>query len=282
MAALKKGVAFSVGLVTANCSINGAVEKAAGNVTVCCGTDPAKPHDPQRISQVRRCTECGDVAYTALKKAREVADGLVLLEDDEIKEAKADADAFKTRAAMTPHPAAEVYALTAPGEKVYYVTPDPGNEVPYDILRTMVGEHPELAFVCQWTARSNASLFRVTVQKGVLCMTELVRPQALKAAPQVEAEAPEPMKVMAEQVLQLPGVVTDFDPDTYADHYEERIQALLATKQVVAAGGTVASTPTTPSIPASQQAAMDALAAMLQAAQPAPAKKAPAKKKVTA
>lgn len=279
MAALKKGVAFSVGLVTANCSINGAVEKAAGNVTVCCGDD-ANPHDPQRISQVRRCADCGDVAYTQLKKAREVGDGLVLLEAEEIIEAKSDAEAFKTRAAMTPHPASEVYALTAPGEKVYYVTPDPGNEVPYDILRTMIGNHPELAFVCQWTARSNASLFRVTLHKGVLCMTELVRPQSLKPVPQIEVEAPEAMKVMAEQVLQLPNVVTDFDPDSYADTYEDRIQALLATKQVLSAGGTAPTSTQAPSVPASQQAAMDALAAMLAAAPPA--KKSTRKKEATA
>lgn len=294
MAALKKGVAFSVGLVTANCSINGAVEAKTSNVTVCCGPDPANPHDPIRIQQVRKCSTCqakdeaagvtsgaGEVAYTQLKKAREVGDGLVLLEADELVEAKGDADAYKTRAALTPHPAAEVYSRTTSGEKAYYVTPDPGNEVPYALLVAMVSNHPELAFVCQWTARSNATQFRVTVRDGCLMMTELVREQSLKPVPQVTAEAPEAMLAMAEQVLSLPDVVQGYDPDTYADHYEERIQALLASKQVHAVAGTTA-TPSAPSLPAGQQAAMDALAAMLAAATPAPAKKAPTKKKVTA
>lgn len=282
MAALKKGVAFSVGLVTVSCSINGATEKAAGNVTVCCGTDPAKPHDPQRISQVRRCADCGDVPYTALKKAREVPTGLVLLEDDEIVEAKGDAEKYKTQVALTPHPAATVYARTAPGEKAYYVTPDPGHEVAYDVLRTMIGNHPELAFVGQWTPRSNAGQFRVTVREGCLMMTELVREQQVKTPPVVTAEAPEAMRAMAEQVLLLPDVVQDYDPDTYADRYEERIQALLATKQVVSAGGTATPTPSAPSIPASQQAAMDALSAMLAAAAPAPAKAKTPRKKASA
>lgn len=278
MSALKKGVAFSVGLVTASCSINGAVEKAAGNVTVCCGTDPNKPHDPIRLAQVRRCTDCGDVPYTAIRKAREVGDGLVLLEDTEIAEAKGDADKYKTAVALTPHPAATVYARTAPGEKAYYVTPDPGHEVAYDVLRNMISAHPELAFVGLWTPRSNAGQFRVIVRDGCLMMTELVREQNLKHAPVVTAEAPAAMLQMADQVLALPGVVTDYDTDTYADHYEERIQALLATKQVVSTGGAPAA-PAAPSLPAGQQAAMDALAAMLAAAAPAPKK---ARKKASA
>lgn len=278
MAALKKGVAFSVGLVTASCSINGAVEKAAGNVTVCCGS--LTPHDPSRISQVNRCSTCGDVSYTSLQKAREVGDGLVLLTAEEITEAKGDADKYKTQVALTPHPAATVYARTAPGEKAYYVTPDPGHEVAYDVLRTMILDAPELAYVGLWTPRSNAAQFRVIIRDGCLMMTELVREQAIKAAPVVTAEAPAAMKNMAAQVLALPGVVTDYDPDTYADRYEDNIQALLATKQVVSTGGTTAA-PVTPSIPASQAAAMAQLEAMLAAAAPAP-KKTRAKAKATA
>lgn len=280
MSALKKGVAFSVGLVTASCSINGATEGKTGNKNVCCGGIPSTVnptlvsaiHPPIRIAQINRCSQCGDVPYTSIRKAREVGDGLVLLEESEIVEAKGDADKYKTSVALTPHPAATVYARTAPGKMAYYVTPDEGHEVAYDVLRTMIGEHPELAFVGQWTPRSNAAQFRVIVRDGCLMMTELVREQNLKHAPVVTAEAPAPMLTMAEQVLALPGVITDYDPDTYADHYEERIQALLATKQVVSAGG-VPTASSAPSIPASQQAAMDALQAMLAAAAP-PAKKA--------
>lgn len=287
MSALKKGVAFSVGLVTASCSINGAVEKAAGNVTVCCGnipstTNPALTsahHPPLRISQRNVCSSCDEVPFHLLQKARPVGDGLVLLTSDEINVAKGDADKFKTSVALTPHPAATVYARTAPGKMAYYVTPDEGHEVAYDVLRTMISAHPELAYVGQWTPRSNAAQFRVIVRDGCLMMTELVREQSLKAAPVVQADAPEAMLAMAEQVLALPGVITDYDPDTYADHYEENIQALLATKQVVSTTGTTTA-PATPSIPASQAAAMAQLEAMLAAAAPAPKKT--RAKKVTA
>lgn len=278
MAALKKGVAFSVGLVTASCSINGAVEPKVSNVTVCTGTDPNNPHDPSRISQRNVCSTCGEVPYTSLRKAREVGDGLVLLTAEEITTAKGDADKFKVQVALTPHPAATVYARTAPGEKAYYVTPDPGHETTYAVLMHMIQSAPELAFVGQWTPRSNAAQFRVIVRDGCLMMTELVREQSLKAAPAITAEAPEALLKQAEQVLALPGVVTDYDPETYADRYEENIQALLATKQVVGTSTTAA--PAAPSIPANQAAAMAQLEAMLAAAAPAPKKS--RAKKVTA
>lgn len=289
MAALKKGVSVSVGLVTASVSLYGAVEKAAGNTTVCCGDIPqatgksTAEHDPIPLAQVKRCSTCGDVPYDKVQKARRVGEGLVLLNGTEIADAKVDATKYLSAMACTPHPVSEVYARTAPGEKVYYLTPDPGHEVAYDVLRHMIGGHPELAFVTLWTPRSNATQFRLVVREGTLMATELVGTQKLKAVPQVTASAPGAMLAMAEQVLTLPGVVTDYDPDLYADTYEDNIQALLATKQVVAAGG-APTTAAAPAIPASQAAAMAALEAMLAAA--APAKPAPKKRttkaKVTA
>lgn len=291
MAALKKGVAFSVGLVTASCSINGAVEPKVSNTNVCCGPDTT-PHDATQLKQQVICTTChvndlaagkdtnpGVVPYEQIKKARLVGNDLVLITADEIAAAKGDTDKYKTAVALTPHPAATVYARTAPGEKAYYVTPDPGHEVAYALLLAMIAGHPELAFVGQWTPRSNSAQFRVIVRDGCLMMTELVREQSLKPVPAVSVTAPEPMLAMAEQVLTLPGVVTDYDPDTYADKYEENVQALLATK---APSGTATTTTTTkaPAIPASQAQAMAALEAMLAAA--APTAKKPRAKKVSA
>lgn len=281
MAAIAKGVAASFGLVTCSVSLHGAVEKAEGNKTVCCGNAATGEHDPILISQVRKCSTCGEVGYADLKKAREVGGGLVLLENDEIAEAKQDATAFKKQMAMTPHPAAEVEVQTMPGEKAYFLTPDPGHETAYALLVHAIGSHPELAFMCQWTPRSNASQFRITVWQGVLMATERIRTAALKPVPQVVASAPAAMQGMVEQVLALPGTVTDYDPAAYADSYADKIQAIVASKQVVAAGGTpvVASAP---ALPAGQQSAMDALAAMLAAAgTPAPTPTAAPKKRST-
>lgn len=207
--------------------------------------------------------------YGDIVKAHPVGDGFVRIEADEITDAKQDATALKKVAALTPHSAAEVEIATVSGDKSYYLTPDLGHETTYAIIRALVVNHPELAFVCQWTPRSNASMFRLQHRDGTLLLTERVRPQGVKPAPVVTATAPEAMLAMGEQVLLLPGVITDFDPATYADSYEQRLAAIIATKQIVAAGGTTVAT--APALPVGQANAMAALQAMLAAATPAPA-----------
>jgi non-homologous end joining protein Ku len=282
MAAVAKGVALSLGLVTASVSVHSAVESSKTGNKNCCAGAPGSEHDLTPISQVSRCGTCDrDVPYTEIVKAHPVGDGFVRIEAEEIVEAKQDATALKKVASITPHSAAEVEVATVNGDKAYYLTPDLGHEAAYAILRAMVVNHPELAFVCQWTPRTNAAMFRLQHRDGALMLTERVRPQGVKPAPEVTAEAPEAMLAMGEQVLMLPGVITDFDPATYADSYEERLAAIIATKQVVASGGTPA-TATTPAIPASQQNAMAALEAMLAAAAPAKPAKRTAKAKATA
>jgi non-homologous end joining protein Ku len=278
MAAVAKGVALSLGLVTASVSIYSAIEPTkTGNKNCCVGTAGAE-HDPTPISQVNRCATCDrDVPYGDIVKAHPVGDGFVVLEDTDIESAKADATAMKKVAAMAPKLAAEVEVTMASGEKLYHLVPELGHETTYAILRHLVREHPELAFMVQWTPRSNAGTFRVLHRDGVLMLSERVIPGRIKATPEVKAEAPEAMLAMGEQILALPGVVTDFDPETYTDKYAENLAAIIATKQIVAAGGTA--TVSAPSMPAGQQNAMAALEAMLAAAAPAPA---PAKAKRTA
>ena len=282
MAAVAKGVALSLGLVTASVSVHSAIESSKTGNKNCCAGSPLAPHDLTPISQVNRCGTCNsDVSYVDIVKAHPVGDGFVRIEAEEITEAKQDATALKKIAALTPHSAAEVEVATVNGDKAYYLTPDLGHETTYAIIRSLVVTHPELAFVCQWTPRTNASMFRLQHRDGTLMLTERIRPQGVKPAPVVVADAPEAMLAMGEQVLLLPGVITDFDPATYVDSYEERLAAIIATKQVVASGGQV--TAAAPAMPAGQQNAMLALQAMLAAAAPAaPAPKAKRAPKVKA
>lgn len=278
MAAVARGVALSLGLVTASVSVHSAIESNKTQNKNCCAGAPGAEHDPTPISQVNRCATCSrDVPYGEIVKAHPVGDGFVVLEAEEIVEAKQDATALKKVAALTPHSAAEVEIATVNGKAAYYLTPDLGHETTYAILRSLVVNHPELAFVCQWTPRSNASMFRLQHRDGVLMLSERVRPTGVRPAPEVIADAPEAMLAMGEQVLMLPGVVTDFDPATYADTYEQRLGEIIATKQIVASG--TPTTTSTPSLPIGQQNAMAALEAMLAAAAPA---KAPAKRKARA
>lgn len=284
MSALRKGVALSFGLMAANVSVHSAIEKSkSGNKNCCEGVQGKDPHPLQPISSVNRCLVCqDDVPYGEIVKGREVEGGFVKVEAEEIVEASVDAVALKKRTALTPSPTEQVEAQTVPGEKLYYLTPDPGAETTYAAMRHLVETHPELTFMSLWTPSSRATQFALKVREGCLVMQERVRQENVRAVPPVEAEAPEAMLKMADQVLGLEGIVQDYDPATYTDTYEQKIADIIATKTPVAGQMEIA----TPGVntPSTAVAGMDALAAMLanaEASNRKPAKKAAARKKAS-
>ena len=99
MAAVAKGVALSFGLVTASVSVHNAIEKVkSSNVLVC-----ANGHDPIQIRMPRVCETWREVAYADIRKAAPVEGGLVLLDAEDVTNARSDAEVFKQRATITPH-----------------------------------------------------------------------------------------------------------------------------------------------------------------------------------
>lgn len=277
MAAIASKVALTFGLVTINVAVHNALDKPkSGNKLVCTGT--GKEHPLSLIRQVHTCAECGEVPYTALKRARPVADGLVLLEDEEIAEARTDSLATKTATALSPHPSEQVESTTVPGSAMYYLMPNPGFESAYAIVATLVAAHPELAFMSLWTPRTRTGQFLLRSVDGVLVWQERVRQENVRSRPEVSADAPAPMVAMAEQVLSLPGVVSDYDPTTYADTFEQKIAAVAAAKAPVSVA---APSPDGQAPPVVASDAMSALQAMLDAAKPAPKAKAKSKRKAS-
>ncbi len=226
-----KGVALTFGLISASVRMSAALEgKAAGtsNVLVC-----TTGHDAKQISQPRMCPECGEVPYQQLKKARPVEGGLVVLEREEIEAAQADATKFKSKAAVTAHPAEQVDLLSGVGEKLYYLSPEPGNEQQYTTILALVAAHRELAFMTQWTPRTALAQFQVRAVQGVLALQERTAGGSMREVPDIQLEENEQLIGLAEQVLALPSSVCDYDPATYASHFEERIAEIVAGKTVV-------------------------------------------------
>lgn len=294
MASVAKSVTLSFGLMSTDVSVHSALDKEkSGNKLVCVGgftgVDPktSKPvehqaHDPRPIGQVNVCTSCDDIVpYTSLQKARPVGDGFVLLTEDEVTEAKVDVLKLKKATSVTPHPTEQVDMSTAPGEKLYYLLPNPGAQQTYAAFVYLVENHPEYTFMQLWTPRSRAGQFALKVKDGCLVWQERERAENIRPVPEVEAEAPAPMLKMADQVLELEGVVTDYDPATYEDTYERKIADIIATKEVIS-GESVITTPGV-SVPTSAVAGMDALAKMLADAKAAkrPARKPAARKRPT-
>lgn len=271
---IASGVALQFGLISASVSMTSALDKAAatsGNVQVC-----DAGHDARRISQPKVCPECGEVPFQQLKKARPVEGGLVVLEEEDLVELSKDAERFKKAASVSAHPAEQVEVLTTAGEKMYFLTPDKGHEAGYAALLGLVDAHPDLAFMTQWTPRSASAQFRLRSYKGALVFQERTRAGTVRDAPDVTLGDNSALIAMAEQFLAMPGLIVDYDPETYADKTEERLAAILATKEVVAVAGEQVSTVT----PEAVDDLMAKLQAHLAAAAPeTPARPAKGKKK---
>jgi non-homologous end joining protein Ku len=288
MAAVAKGVALSFGLVTASVSVHNAIEKVkSGNVLVC-----ANGHEPRQIRMPRVCDEIvtvdgkdqphGEVEYKDIKKAVPVAGGLVVLNDADLANVRSDGEAFKKRAPLTAHPVEGPEMATTSGGKLYFLTPDPGHEASYALIKALVEAHPELALMTQWTPRSVASEFRVLVFKDVVVLQERVRQGAIKDAPTVTVDAPpEAMLALIEQVLLIPGFITDYDPATYADTSADKLAAIIATKTVVPVAASATPGLVAPTAAVDALAALTAMLAATSTASPAVAPKR-SRKKVTA
>lgn len=277
MATVASGVSLSFGLLTCTVSMSSAVEPKVSNTNVCTGTDAHGEHAVAKVGSRNTCPECGDIAYTDIKKARKVGDGYVLLTEEDLAAVAGDpaaAERSKKTAALTAHPAENVDLRTTTGEKLYYLTPATGSEDSYATLFALVRSHPELVFLAQWTPRSKTGTFALKAFQGTLCFQERERAESIRQAPAVPTEAPPALLAMAEQVLALPGLVVEYDPATYADSYEQKIAEIVAAKTP-----TSLIVPDAPAgAPAVQGNAMDALQAMLAAAAPpAKPKRAPRK-----
>jgi non-homologous end joining protein Ku len=235
------GVALQFGLISAAVSMTSALDKVAssGNVMVCDNGHPA-----QQIRSPKWCDACdGEVPFQQLKKARPVEGGLAVLEASDLAEVNADAQAFKKSVQVSAHPAEQVEVRTSVGEKMYFLTPDKGHEAGYAAVLGLVSNHPELAFMTQWTPRTAAAQFQVRAYDGVLVLQERTRAGTVRSAPDVTLGDNEALVAMAEQFLAMPGLVTDYDPETYADKSQERLAAILATKEVVPTADATTVTP---------------------------------------
>ncbi len=266
MATVAKDVTLSLGLLTCQVSMLSALEPAVSNTNVCTGAGEHKEHSATKISVKSTCSVCGDMAYTDIKKARQVGDAFVLLDAEELAEAGADATRFKKAAGLTAHPAGEVDLNTVTGEKLYYLKPQTGSEPVYAVLFQLVQAHPELSFLTQWAPRTKAAMFALKAFNGVLCLQERTRQENVRQAPEVTTEAPEQMLALAEQVLAIPGLVQPFDAASYADTFEQKIAEIVATKTPISL--IVPDAPDAAPAPTGGNA-MDALQAMLAEGKPA-------------
>jgi non-homologous end joining protein Ku len=277
--AFRKGVVVQLGMVTMIADVDTAVRKEESLKTVCTG-GCGREHAPATINQRRICTESGDeVPYTSIKKAKLVGTQFVVIDEEEVADAKnASLGATKKVIGLTPHPVEGVEGKILPGGSIYALSPsDPAQTQAYSMLHDTITRHPEIVLLGLWTPTSRASLFRFATFGDALVMEQQHRTADINISEPMIPPIPAPMQAQVD--LLLPMMMQPFDPATYADTYAAALADLIASKEAV--DGIVGDKPKSDRTPTGVGGVdlMAQLAAAVEQAQAAQAK--PARKKAS-
>lgn len=242
MAAISTNVAVNLGLISATVRVLSATDRPEPMKSLCIGTESGHGHAPTPVRMPRLCPECGEVTnYKSLVKGRKHGTGYQIVTSEEVEALTAETTAFaKKTIELTTHPRESVDLSTRVGEKVYYLEPQgPGR---YSILVRLVQDNPDLSFCGQFTPRSAISTFELIVIRGVLALRERVPLDTMKEVPVIEkTPVNEALLAVAQSVL--PGMVTNFDPENYADQFAKRLNDVLSSRTAVEVLAGPATTP---------------------------------------
>lgn len=234
----RKDIVASFGLISTTVRLTGAVERENTSLTtLCVGDEKGSAHTPVQPKQKYYCPECDMVLEdrALLKKGHSHGDGFVLVDPDEVRQARDEtAEQYKKSVKFTAHPAGEVLERTAPNGTLYYLQPQTAAAVEaYALLRDLIARNPDRAFVALYTVTSRIGMYVARVHGDTIVLEGRHRVTELRETPEIpEAPENEALAGMAQQFLE--SMVDEFDPDTYKDTYAERLQEMLQLGTVVA------------------------------------------------
>jgi len=225
----RKGITVAFGLISTQVRLTGAVEKETTPRlnTLCVGAESGTEHPPVAIKTSYVCDQCGLLHdKTVLKKGRPAGDGFVIVEATDIEQTRAETGAeFKKTVKFTAHPAEDVLDGTAPNGTLYYLSPESGGDT-YALLRDLIEKHPEVAFVALYTVSSRVGMYVARIHNGAIVLEGRHRESELKSAPEIpDADVNTELFDMAEMFLSK--MVTEFEAESYADQYTEKIRSML-------------------------------------------------------
>lgn len=284
--AYRNNVALSLGIITTHVSLTPAVVTEEQFKTVCLGHETAlepahKTHAPSPIKQRQYCPVCDNDDKTTFLKARKEGDAFVVINDDELAEARGSEDvvnALKTSVTLGMHEATEVHMQTLPAKAGYYLKPanTKAAREGYALLVHILRTNPNLTLTGQWMPLTRANLYEITLFGDTLVMQERERTASVQVEAIDVSDDLNPQHVaMVGMVLSM--LTTPFDPETYADDYMQRITALVASKDAVQG-----ITPTGTGTAAKAAPVVDLTAALAQMAETAKKSPAPTKRKKSA
>lgn len=261
MGGFKRTVTVSYGFVQSVVDLSSSKAKTEDDLVQVC---TAGGHAPTKPKWDPFCPACNStVGRGTLAKASEVAkDQFVVMTQDEVAALKSDDEQYKGKLALTAHDAAEVEGKVMPNGTTYFLAPNPKDQF-FGLLRQMIVDNPDLAFMGLYTVTSRASLYRVRPFGDVLVAEQMLRPEeTLQAPAYTPTPIPQQMLDMAQQVAR--GFVAPFDPAAYADTYKTRLAEALGVRQSEPGADLPTATPVAGADP------MAAMAALMAAAISAP------------
>lgn len=260
---MARNITINYGLLSIPCKYEPATVRDEGMKNLCVGQPGHPAHDATPLTMPKTCKSCGEITdFTVIKKGIKQGSTYAVVEQQDVADAKKqNVDLYKHKLDLVPVPAADFLLATSTGKSINYVTPAAGSEDHYALLAKLVEDHPERAFVGQYTPVSRAGLYRLTARGGVLVLEERTREQSMKPLPEVGGSVNEPMYDLLEATMDK--MDQPYDPDTFEDKYALAVAEMAINAQdMVAIGKDTSKATTKATVPASDADLMAKLQAL--------------------
>lgn len=263
MSTVRTGVTLAIGLARFTVNLETVVASSSGTRlrTLC-----NEGHSPSGLNQAYECPACqkrGPLSDFPLR-GKEVSKGqFAVVDRDTAAELRKVPPELRETITITPHPAAEVTALTLPAGRSYYLTPDGiGMNQPYSLVAAFVRDHPEVALLAVFAVKGAPATYRLGWYREALVLVELAWPDAVRSAPVVPVQTDAQLTPMLESFVAQ--ATAAFDPSTFVDARAQKLAEFLASQTPTSIAATT--TVTTPSNPGG--GLMAALTASVEALRP--------------
>ena len=228
--AYRPGVILQLGTITAIVDVDNAIASIAGLKNVCCGGN-ITTHPPSAVKQQPlKCPVCTNDDTGTMKKARIEAKQFIVVEKDEVADAKAGAVGATAKfISLLAHPADEVHTQAIQGGSVYQLKASSQPMVPVlSLLLDTMRRNPQLAFTGLWSPAGRQNFYEVRPFGDTLVMEERCRTEQLKIIQQPFIEPAPAFRTQVDAILAQ--TVVPYDPATYEDAYLRKLEEVLATK----------------------------------------------------
>lgn len=154
------------------------------------------------------------------RKAVTVNGTLTPTTSDAVAEVKTPTVKAKT-ADLRVFPAGQVEAATMPNGNMFRLRGEP--TMTYGVLRSLVAD-PSKAYVCEMVLKGKTCLYRAVCQQDTIVLVELVRPERMLPAFDVEVAVDE--RIVANARLLADALTEEFVPEEWADQRTVRMQEM--------------------------------------------------------